>query len=167
METLYFSEDISQKLSQLHTCGLVMMEAPAVRWAFRNVPAKQVHWFTAVSFLQDTSLEWFIRQIGRLDADAGAALRGLGFLNRSNVGAAADILAHLRVHKPCYLILDNFQVISSNWPLPLLQAMADREQDDLHIILISQNFGKLRVLFEDTTRVFRYECFVFLRGICC
>ena len=164
MEKLYFSEEIAQKLAQMQNCGLVMMEAPAgygkttaVRWAIRNIPGEQVHWFTAVSFLQDTSLDWFIRQIGQLDAAAGAALRSLGFLNRSNVGAAADILAGLQVSSPCYLILDNFQLVGDNWPLPLLQAMADRKQDGLHMILISQNFGKLRAVLENTANVYRFS----------
>ena len=74
MEKLYFSEEISQKLSHLFDCGLVMVEAPAgygkttaVRWAIRNIPAEEVHWFTAVSFLQDISLDWFILKIGHLD----------------------------------------------------------------------------------------------------
>ena len=90
LEQLYFSEEMARKLSGLHECGLSMMEAPAgygkttaVRWAMRQVPPEQIHWFIAVSFLQDTSLDWFIRQIGQLDADAGAALRRLGFLTVS------------------------------------------------------------------------------------
>lgn len=164
MEKLYFSEEISQKLVQMQDCSLVMMEAPAgygkttaVRWAMRNIPSEQIHWFTAVSFLQDTSLDWFIRQIGQLDAAAGVALRGLGFLNRSNVSAAADILTDLHVSAPCYLILDNFQLIGDNWPLPLLQALADRKRDALHVIQISQNFGKLRAVFENTTNVYRFS----------
>lgn len=164
MEKLYFSEEISQKLAQMQGCGLVMMEAPAgygkttaVRWAMRNIPSEQIHWFTAVSFLQDTSLDWFIRQIGQLDAATGAALRSLGFLNRSNVSSAADILTDFYVSAPCYLIVDNFQLISDNWPLPLLQALADRKRDGLHVILISQNFGKLRAVFENTANVYRFS----------
>lgn len=124
--------------------------------------AKQVHWFTAVSFLQDTSLDWFIRQIGTLDADAGAALRGLGFLNRSNVSEAADILSRLSITVPCYLILDNFQLVGDNWPLPLLQAVADRPRDGLHVVLISQNFKKLRAVFESSSGVARLNSRDFL-----
>ncbi|WP_130869319.1 helix-turn-helix transcriptional regulator [Intestinimonas massiliensis (ex Afouda et al. 2020)] len=164
MEQLYFSEETARKLSGLHECGLSMMEAPAgygkttaVRWAMRQVPPEQIHWFIAVSFLQDTSLDWFIRQIGQLDADAGVALRRLGFLNRSNVSEAADILAGLSVPEPCYLILDNFQLIGDNWPMPLLQALADRRRDGLRVILISQNFGRLRAVFEHTTGVCRFS----------
>lgn len=169
MEKLYFSEEISQKLSHLFDCGLVMVEAPAgygkttaVRWAIRNIPAEEVHWFTAVSFLQDISLDWFIRQIGQLDSEAGASLRKLGFLNRSNVSQAADILTDFQVSTPCYLILDNFQLIGDNWPLRLLRALADRPRDGLHIILISQNFGKLRAVFENTTGVYRFSSRDFL-----
>lgn len=169
MEQFYFSKEIQRKLSEIYQSSLTMIEAPAgygkstaVRWAMRDVPPEQVHWFTAVSFLQDTSLDWFIRQIGILDPDAGAALRGLGFLNRSNVSDAADILSRLSIAEPCYLILDNFQLIGDNWPLPLLLAVADRPQDGLHVVLISQNFKKLRAVFESTSGVSRLNSRDFL-----
>ncbi|MGO5116264.1 LuxR C-terminal-related transcriptional regulator [Candidatus Avoscillospira sp. LCP25S3_F1] len=169
MEQFYFSEQIIQKLQQLHHCSLAMIEAPAgygkttaVRWATKALPQEQVHWFTAVSLLQDNSLDWFIRQISQLDENAGAALRKLGFLNRSNASAAADILTGLSVPDPCYLILDNFQLVRDNWPLPLLRALADRHQDGLHVILISQNFGKLRAVFENSSGVTRLTSREFL-----
>ena len=162
MEKLYFSERITEKLYALWQSDLAMLEAPAgygkttaVRWAMRDVAPEQVHWFTAVSSQQDTSLDWFIRQIGALDPAAGEALRKLGFLNRSNVGIAADIIAGLTVPSPNYLIFDNFQLIGDNWPLPLLHALADRRRNGLHIILISQNFGRLRLAFENTAGVTR------------
>lgn len=169
MEQFYFSKEIQRKLSEIYQSSLTMIEAPAgygkstaVRWAMRDVPPEQVHWFTAVSFLQDTSLDWFIRQIGILDPGAGTALRNLGFLNRSNVSDAADILSRLSIAEPCYLILDNFQLIGDNWPLPLLLAVADRPQDGLHVVLISQNFKKLRAVFESTSGVSRLNSRDFL-----
>ena len=169
MEQLYFSEEIARKLSGLHQCSLAMVEAPAgygktsaVQWAMRDVPMEQVHWYTAVSLQQDSSLDWFVRQLSRLDAAAGEAFRKLGFLNRSNVDTAADILMQLSVPTPCYIILDNFQLVGNNWPLPLLQALADRVTDGLHVILISQNFGRLRAVFENTSRVLRFSSQDFL-----
>ena len=169
MECYYFSEEMLQKLSCLHTCNFTMMEAPAgygkttaVRWELRNTPPEAIRWFTAVSFLQDASLEWFISQIGQLSPTAGDALRKLGFLNRSNVGQAADILLHLTVDEPCYIVMDNFQLIRDNWPVMLLRAMVDRKQDGLHMILISQNFGKLRMVFESSSSVARFTSRDFL-----
>lgn len=171
MEQLYFSDEIQRKLSGIYRSGLTMIEAPAgygkstaVRWAMKKLPADQVRWFTAVSFQQDTSLDWFIRQIGSLDASAGNALRELGFLNRSNVSDAADILSRLSISEPCYLILDNFQLVGDNWPLPLLQALADRNQDGLHVVLISQNFKKLRAVFESSSGVTSLNSRDFLLG---
>ena len=171
MEQLYFSDEIQRKLSGIYRSGLTMIEAPAgygkstaVRWAMKKLPADQVRWFTAVSFQQDTSLDWFIRQIGSLDASAGNALRELGFLNRSNVSDAADILSRLSISEPCYLILDNFQLVGDNWPLPLLQALADRHQDGLHVVLISQNFKKLRAVFESSSGVTSLNSRDFLLG---
>ena len=171
MEQLYFSNEIQRKLSGLYQSGLSMIEAPAgygkstaVRWTMRTLPGDQVRWFTAVSFQQDTSLDWFIRQIGSLDAAAGDALRDLGFLNRSNVSDAADVLSRFSISEPCYLILDNFQLVGDNWPLPLLQALADRQQDGLHVVLISQNFKKLRAVFESSSGVTRLNSRDFLLG---
>ena len=171
MEQLYFSDEIQRKLSGIYRSGLTMIEAPAgygkstaVRWAMKKLPADQVRWFTAVSFQQDTSPDWFIRQIGSLDASAGNALRELGFLNRSNVSDAADILSRLSISEPCYLILDNFQLVGDNWPLPLLQALADRHQDGLHVVLISQNFKKLRAVFESSSGVTSLNSRDFLLG---
>ena len=171
MEQLYFSDEIQRKLSGIYQSGLSMIEAPAgygkstaVRWAMKKLPADQVRWFTAVSFQQDTSLDWFIRQIGSLDAAAGNALRDLGFLNRSNVSDAADILSRFSISEPCYLILDNFQLVGDNWPLPLLQALADRHKDGLHVVLISQNFKKLRAVFESSSGVTSLNSRDFLLG---
>lgn len=171
MEQFYFSEEMQQKIASIYHSSLTMIEAPAgygkstaVRWAMESVPADQVRWFTAVSFLQDTSLDWFIRQIGVVDSAAGAALRALGFLNRSNVSQAADILSRLSVEEPCYIVVDNFQLVGDNWPLPLLQAVADRPRDGLHVVLISQNFKKLRAAFECTSRVARLDSRDFLLG---
>ena len=56
-------------------------------------------------------------------------------------------MKRLSISEPCYLILDNFQLVGDNWPLPLLQALADRNQDGLQVVLISQNFKKLRAVF--------------------
>lgn len=169
MEKLYFSDEIARKLAGMHQSGLVMLEAPAgygkttaVRWALKETPVEALHWFTAVSFLQDAGLDWLIRQIGQLDPAAGTALRQLGFLNRSNVSTAADILMNLRVEEACYLIFDNFQLIGDNWPAALLQALADRRRDGLHVILISQNFGKLRTVFENASGVCAFTARDFL-----
>ncbi len=167
----FFSDEIQRKLSGIYQSGLSMIEAPAgygkstaVRWAMRSLPADQVRWFTAVSFQQDISMDWFIRQIGCLDATAGDALRELGYINRSNVSDAADILSRLSISEPCYLILDNFQLVGDNWPMPLLQAIADRPRDGLHVVLISQNFKKLRAAFESSSGVTRLNSRDFLLG---
>lgn len=60
--------------------------------------------------------------------------------------------------------MDNFQLIGDNWPLPLLQAIADRPRDGLHVVLISQNFKKLRAVFESSSGVSRLNSRDFLLG---
>lgn len=64
MEQLFFSKDMDQKLSRLQNCHIAMVEAPAgygkttaIQWAMRDIPPEHIHWYTAVSFLQDNSLD--------------------------------------------------------------------------------------------------------------
>ena len=93
--------------------------------------------------MPDGSVDWFIRQLTELDSATGAALRELGILNRSNAPIAAGLIQALTVETPRYLIFDNFHLAISNWQLAILQALSQRRNDGLHIILISQNFGRI------------------------
>ena len=68
MEKLYFSDEIARKLALMHQSGLVMLESPAgygkttaVRWALKETPVEALHWFTAMSFLQDAGLDSLLR----------------------------------------------------------------------------------------------------------
>ncbi|MEG1633886.1 MAG: LuxR C-terminal-related transcriptional regulator [Oscillospiraceae bacterium] len=74
-------------------------------------------------------------------------------MNRSNACRAADILSCIHAAQPLYLVMDNFQFILGNWQPQIFSALAELEDRNLHIILISQSFGKLRILWEDARDV--------------
>lgn len=162
MQLRYYSDELREKLLKIGTASLTMVEAPAgygkttaVRLAMETVPEDEVFWYTATESMADGSMDWFIHQIYLADRDAGTALRALGLVNRSNAGKAAGIISEMRVEKTRYLIVDNFQLVLGSWPLPVLLALADRRGDGLHVVLISQNFGYMRSMLEDTRSICR------------
>ncbi len=94
--------------------------------------------------MADNSFRWFIRQLGAVDETAARRLQDLGYLNRSNAGQAAGILAELRPSEPLTLVFDNFQYALQSWQPQVLDALAKCPAGGLRTVFISQNFGRLR-----------------------
>ncbi len=150
MDDLFFSEALSKKLEEVTACALSALEAPAgygkttaVRRLFRENDAA-VSWYTSVEGMADNSFRWFIRQLGAVDETAARRLQDLGYLNRSNAGQAAGILAELRPSEPLTLVFDNFQYALQSWQPQVLDALAKCPAGGLRTVFISQNFGRLR-----------------------
>lgn len=146
----YFSPKLLKKLEQISSYAFTLVEAPAgygkttaIRHGIERDECTNAQWYTTVESVQDGSVNWFISQIEDLDKTTGKALRELGFLNRSNAPIAANLIQMLTVEENRYLILDNFHLAISNWQIPILHALAQRKKDGLHVILISQNFGRI------------------------
>ena len=153
MENPFFSELLIKKLKQAEACPLTVLEAPAgygkttaVR-AFLSDSHEAVNWYTAVESMPDNSFRWFVRQLGAVDEDCAHRLQDLGPLNRSNADQAARILAGLRPGEPLTLVFDNFQFALANWQPQILDALAKLSGRDLRTVFISQNFGRLRGVF--------------------
>ena len=168
MSEKYFSPKLMKKLSQISNCAFTLVEAPAgygkttaIRYGLDMDRSANTQWYTSVESAQDGSLYWFISQIEKLDASTGAALRELGFLNRSNAPIAARLIQELNVEENCYLILDNFHLAISSWQAPILQALAQRKKDGLHVILISQNFGRTYSSLKNTSPI----CYINYRDL--
>ena len=153
MEKHIFSEGLLKKLAQMRRSRLAVLEAPAgygkttaVSCALEG--ADTVAWYTGVENLPDTSFYWFVRQLAAADESSVRRIEELGFLNRSNAGLIARALTDLRVEKPLTLVFDNFQYASDNWPPQVIDALAKRPADGLHIVFITQNLGRLRPVVE-------------------
>ena len=153
MEKQIFSQRLLKKLAQMCRSQLSVLEAPAgygkttaVSRALEGMDA--VAWYTGVENLPDTSFFWFIRQLSAVDEGAVRRIEALGFLNRSNAGLVARALLELRVKKPLTLVFDNFQLSADSWPPQIIDALAKRPADGLHIIFATQNLGRLRPVFE-------------------
>lgn len=155
MENLYFTEELMKKLKTLTEYPLSVLEAPAGYGKTIAVHRvldernERVLWYTAVESMQDTSFRWFIRQIGKIDADAARELQDLGFLNRSNAAQAAQIISEIRAEEPVFLVFDNFQFSIDNWQPQILNSLAGRDDNGLHIIFISQHFGRFREMLRE------------------
>lgn len=152
-EQSIFSERLLKKLAQMRRSRLSVVEAPAgygkttaVSFALRDQDA--VAWYTGVEDLPDTSFYWFVRQLAALDDRFVRRVEALGFVNRSNAARAAQILTELRVEKPLTLVFDNFQFAAANWQPQIIDALAKRPADGLHVIFITQNLGRLRGVVE-------------------
>ena len=150
MDALFFSDALLRKMAELREAPLTAAEAPAgygkttaVHMALDGLNARSA-WYTAVESVPDGSFDWFIRELSVFDEGTARALRALGFLNRSNAAEAARLLLGARVAEPCYLVVDNFQFVVDSWQPQIAAALANRPPDGLHVVLISQNFGRLR-----------------------
>ena len=172
MQPRYFSQTLREKLSHIPEVPLTIVEAPAgygkttaVRSALDELDQEQVYWYTAVESTQDGSFRWLCRQLERADPEASASLLSLGFLNRSNANRVAEILSELRAEQPLYLVIDNFQFVLGNWQPQLFSALAGRRDGNLHVIFISQSFGRLRVLLDDTPATCRINARDLLLGV--
>lgn len=153
MDRFFFSDKLLQKRKDIQNAALTTVEAPAgygkttaVHMALDPIEKSTVHWYTAVENMQDSSFNWLIHQIGKVDEPCGARIQELGFLNRSNAAAAAELLMSAKVEEPLYLVVDNFQYVVDHWQPQILAALTNRPGDGLHVILISQNFGRLRTV---------------------
>lgn len=151
MNTIFFSENLLNKLEKVKNCALSALEAPAgygkttaIRQLFDEGDAS-VHWFTAVEGMADNSFRWFIRQIGAVDETTARSLEDLGYLNRSNAEQAAHILSGIKPAEPLTLVFDNFQFALQSWQPQVLDALAKCGSAGLRTVFISQNFGRLRI----------------------
>ena len=162
MEPRYFSQTLREKLSHISDVPLTMVEAPAgygkttaVRSVLEGTGQGDVCWYTAVESAQDGSFRWMCHQLKQADPIAAGKLEALGFLNRSNADRAAELLRELRAERPLYLVLDNFQFVLGNWQPQIFAALSQRRDKKLHVIFISQSFGRLRVLLDDAYAICR------------
>ena len=172
MEPWYFSQTLREKLFHISEVPLTIVEAPAgygkttaVRSALESLNPERVCWYTAIESAQDASFRWLCRQLEREDQATAEQLLALGFLNRSNANRAAELLLELKVERPLYLVIDNFQFILGNWQPQILNALAERRDRNLHVIFISQSFGRLRVLLEDAHTIGRITARDLLLGV--
>ena len=143
-DPFYVSALLSQRLEQLLSAPLTLVEAPAgfgktaaVRHALRALPSEAVHWHTALSDSGEDSFFWLARQLAALDPALDLTL----FSSR-HVQTAARLSA-LRSAAPLYLVLDNVPSQEAPWTVSLFHTLAQRPAGGLHIILISRHFSIL------------------------
>ena len=150
MAPLFFSQHLSEKLDDLRRAPLSVIEGPAgygkttaVHRALDGTDS-DVFWYTAVKETADSSFSWFVHHLEDADTDAPAKLRSLGSLNRSNARAAAEIIRDIRTEREIYLVIDNFQYVLEGWQPQIIDSLAKRPHDGLHVILITQDLGRHR-----------------------
>lgn len=150
MAPLFFSQHLSAKLDKLESSPLSIMEGPAgygkTTAAHRALDGRgdAVYWYTAVADAADSSFSWFVHHLEEADHDASLKLRGLGMLNRSNASDAAEIIRDISSCREIFLVIDNFQYVLDGWQPLIIDSLAKRPHDGLHVIFITQDLGRHR-----------------------
>ena len=133
-DPFYVSALLSQRLEQLLSAPLTLVEAPAgfgktaaVRHALRALPSEAVHWHTALSDSGEDSFFWLARQLAALDPALDLAL----FSSR-HVQTATRLSA-LRSAAPLYLVLDNVPSQEAPWTVSLFHTLAQRAGPVFHV----------------------------------
>lgn len=127
---------------------VTVVEAPAgygktsaVREALINLPAQQVHWFTAVNESSVVSYKRLCRALKKMDAAVGAALESMGYPNRSNEEEITLLIQQLESERDVYLVLDNLQFLQRDLSPQIFRAFTEIFSDRLHIIMMAYDFS--------------------------
>lgn len=141
-QTIYFSERLLEKLEQLHTMPLTLMEAPAgygktmaLKHALKNVAHGALRWHNAKEAA--VCCDWLVRQIAQLSPVLAQQLLAL-------YNEEGQVPFVQRSEEPSlYLMIDNFQVIAAQFPFSILQLLSALKDSAVHVIFLSRSFYEL------------------------
>lgn len=146
-EPHYYSERLINKLSNLRSATITVVEAPsgygkttAIRdYLETKLPqGTSVYWFTGVDEAPAAAYRRLCRNIERIDREAGESLLKIEFPNAATIGEVIDALRAIRCMNESYLVIDNFQLLYRIFPEGFFRALFEHQDKDLHIIFITQ-----------------------------
>ena len=145
-ELHYYSEKLTQKLSQLRSAAAAVVEAPsgygkttAVRdFLEASVPqGTGVFWFTAADEAPEENFRRLCLALAKIDGRAGGRMRSAGFPGAANLGEICDALRSVACCGEAWLIVDNFQLLD-RLPASFLRCLLVHGSEGLHIVAITQ-----------------------------
>ena len=146
-ELHYYSEELTQKLFQLHGAAAAVVEAPsgygkttAVRDCFSSAALKSmpVHWFSAAAEEPVSAYRRLCRAIGRIDPKTEARLLKIGLPCPDAMGEACDVLRSIRCRSETWLVIDNFHLLFDLLPSDFLSCLLAHGSEKLHVVIITQ-----------------------------
>jgi LuxR family maltose regulon positive regulatory protein len=147
----YYSDRLKQKLNHLLTSREVIVEAPsgygkttAVRdYLEGNLPqSAAVYWFTAVDEAPEAGFRRLCHEIEKIDSRAGERLLRIGLPNAITIGEACDAVRNIQSDRDCWLVIDNFQYLSTVLLPFFLTALLEHGGSRLHVIIVTQVLGR-------------------------
>ncbi len=146
-EIHYFSDRLSQKLKQFADFSTIIIEAPsgygkttAVQHymsGFRE-QGTDIFWFTGVDEASSANYRRLCRKIEKIDEKAGKRLLALGIPNAFTLGEACDTIRSMKCSRETWLVIDDFQFLSSDLSASFMTALTEHGGDGLHIVIITQ-----------------------------
>lgn len=150
-EIHYYSDRLKHKLNNLKTSRAVIVEAPsgfgkttAVRdYLERDLPQdSSVYWFNAADEVPEAGFQRLCREIEKIDGYAGERLLRIGFPNTVTIGEVCEALRTIQCERDCWLVIDNFQSLSTSLPPSFLTALLEHGGTGLHIVIVTQMLGR-------------------------
>ncbi|HWQ29840.1 MAG TPA: LuxR C-terminal-related transcriptional regulator [Negativicutes bacterium] len=150
-ELHYFSSRLKLKLDRLRQVPAAVVEAPAgygkttaIRdFVKNNIPeGTPVYWFTATEETPHAGYNRLCREIEKIDQLTGEHLQRIQLPNTITVGESAEILRSIRCANETYLIIDNFQIMSSSLMPSFVDALLEHGGEGLRVIILTQMLGR-------------------------
>ena len=153
IRTPYFSSRLLKKLEGVLTAPVTAVEAPAgygKTTALKHFLGESllktcllpIYWWAAdeINDQIDCRASWLrlCAQLSRIDAGAGGLLSSIGFPGPSTARQVGQVISGMGPHRPCILVLDDFQFMQQKLPRIVMAALLSSNGTNLHIIIVTQ-----------------------------
>lgn len=146
-EKPYYPARLMDTLAKIEEYALVAICAPsgsgkttAVReYLARRKDVLRVLWYTSFGERANTSWERICDLCNQVDPVVVSTLRSLGFPRRETLSILAEKIQQVQCDTKTIIVIDNAQMLQSNLSHTLLNALAMHHNEQLHVVVITQN----------------------------
>lgn len=145
----YLNANLRNKIESVWNSGITVVVAPAgygkttfIKEALSG--KSNLLWFTSVKESSQVRYARLCKQLKTVLPEYAKELDEIGYPNRISIDEASDTIRNMTTEEDTYLILDNYQMVLNELPEKISQAFIENTCEKLHIIVISQTFGKFK-----------------------
>jgi len=146
----YFTDRLSKQLAQIPLHPLTVVEAPsgfgkttAVREYLReNLPSGACeYWYTCLGEPAAVAWRGICELLSNVNGEIAANLRKLEVPAVDTLMYMTGILRDFQCQAETYLVIDNYQLVSSDIPRELMSVFSMHGSPNLHMVFITQQLG--------------------------